>query len=130
MNQDLQDLVLKEKVEKVFIQNQADINQPSVLAAMITAASQMAIQSNGLATPDMTTDELLNLYEKSDDQQVTDLIGMSSAFVKTNIGYSVEFEDASLATMAYNSIKSTYDEVYRSIAIREATRNMNTGRSL
>ena len=97
---------------------------------MITAASQMAVQSNGITTPDITVEELLHLYEKTGEREVTDLIGMSSSFVKANIGYSVEFEDSNLAATAYNSMKSEYDELYQKIATRQVTRNMDTGRSL
>ena len=67
-----QDIVLKRNVENVFVdKSKADVTQPHVLAAMITAASAMSRESEGIATPDMTTEELLDLYGKTDDGQVT-----------------------------------------------------------
>ena len=114
---ELQDLKLKSNLNNTFNSKKADINQPSVLAALITAASKMA-RCTEFVTEEMTIQQLLDLYQKSDDELVTGLIGMGPQYVKNNIGYSVDFNDISFAQMAYQANKKSYDELYTAIQQR------------
>lgn len=126
-----QDMELKTKVETTFIKNpDANIEQPSVLAAMITAASQMASASNGITTPYTTTEELLDLYGKAEDGMVTSLLGMQSSYIKLNTGYSVEVEDMNAAAVNYQAQQVEYDAIYRQISERAKARAMESGKSL
>lgn len=126
-----QDMSLKRNVEKMFIKkSDADIQQPSVMAAVITAASAMSRESNGLATPEMTTEELLDLYGKTDDGMVTSLLGMQSSYIKLNTGYSVEVEDMGSAAANYRAEQEAYDAMYGQIAERAKERTMESGKSL
>lgn len=119
----LGDLELKSILQQTFIKSEiADISQPSVLAAMITSASMMSEFSDGNASSEMTTEELLDLYGKTGDKNVTDLIGMPQNFVKGNTGYCVDFQDYSAASSAYQSEKETYDEIYQRIYKRNEIR--------
>ena len=123
-----QDIVLKRNVENVFVdKSKADVTQPHVLAAMITAASAMSRESEGIATPDMTTEELLDLYGKTDDGQVTSLLGMSSAYIQLNTGYSVQVEDMGAASANYRAQKPVYDMIYGQIAERARVRKEEKG---
>ena len=123
-----QDIVLKRNVENVFVdKSKADVTQPHVLAAMITAASAMSRESEGIATPDMTTEELLALYGKTDDGQVTSLLGMSSAYIQLNTGYSVQVEDMGAASANYRAQKPVYDMIYGQIAERARVRQEEKG---
>ncbi len=123
-----QDIVLKRNVENVFVdKSKADVTQPHVLAAMITAASAMSRESEGIATPDMTTEELLDLYGKTDDGQVTSLLGMSSAYIQLNTGYSVQVEDMGAASANYRAQKPVYDMIYGQIAERARVRQEEKG---
>lgn len=96
---------------------------------MITSASMMAIVSERNASREITTEELLDLYGKTEDKNVTDLIGMSPNFVKMNTGYSVDFQDYSKASAAYQSEKEKYDKIYEEIYIRNDTRKLENGKS-
>ena len=123
-----QDIVLKRNVENVFVdKSKADVTQPHVLAAMITAASAMSRESEGIATPDMTTEELLDLYGKTDDGQVTSLLGMSSAYIQLNTGYSVQVEDMGAASANYRAQKPVYVMIYGQIAERARVRQEEKG---
>ena len=123
-----QDIVLKRNVENVFVdKSKADVTQPHFLAAMITAASAMSRESEGIATPDMTTEELLDLYGKTDDGQVTSLLGMSSAYIQLNTGYSVQVEDMGAASANYRAQKPVYDMIYGQIAERARVRQEEKG---
>ncbi len=125
------DVELKAKVENTFLKKpEASIEQPSVLAAMITAASQMANASDGITTPYTTTEELLDLYGKSEDGKVTSLLGMQSSYIKLNTGYSVEVEDMGAAAATYQAQQATYDEIYNRIAERAKSHEKESGKSL
>lgn len=123
-----QDTILKRNVENVFVdKSKADVAQPHVLAAMITAASEMSRESEGIATPEMTTEELLDLYGKTEDGQVTSLLGMSSAYIQLNTGYSVQVEDMGAASANYRAQKPVYDMIYGQIAERARVRQEEKG---
>lgn len=129
MNKELNDLILRQKVEKVFITKEGvNVNEPNVIAAIITAASAMSRESNGIITPDMTTMELLDLYNKVDDEDVTNLIGMSSSYVNLATGYNVEFENMQAAMGNYRSNKNSYDEIYTKLSNRALTHETNISR--
>jgi hypothetical protein len=130
MDKNLQDALLRNKVETTFLKKDVSVNEPHILAAMITAASEMSICSDGIATPEMTTEQLLDLYQKKDDENVSNLIGMSSGFVKNNIGYSVQFEDMIAAEVNYHAEKPTYDEIYRGIAARANAKENEAGKTI
>ncbi len=126
-----QDIELRARVENTFIKSpEADIAQPSVLAAMITAASAMSRESNGVATPEMTTEELLDLYGKTEDGQVTSLLGMASPYIRLNTGYSVQVEDMGAAAANYRAMQAEYDAIYGQIAERAKSHEKEAGRSL
>ncbi len=123
------DLELKRSVENIFItdEKKADVVQPHVLAAMITAASAMSIPS-GITTPEVATEELLDLYGKTDDGKVTSLLGMSSSYIKLNTGYSVEVEDMGSAYANYSAQKEEYDQLYSGIAERSKSHTKEEGK--
>lgn len=127
-----EDLSLKKQLENTFIKKEdiQNIYEPNVLAAMITSASMMAIVSEGNASKEMTTEELLDLYGKTEDKNVTDLIGMPPNFVKMNTGYSVDFQNYSEASVAYQSEKETYDRIYEKIYSRNEMRKLGNGKNI
>lgn len=127
----MEDVELKRSVESIFIseEKKQEVAQPHVLAAMITAASAMSIPS-GITTPEVTTEELLNLYGKEEDGKVTSLLGMSSAYIKLNTGYSVEVEDMGSAFANYSAQKDAYDKLYSGIAERAKNHTKEEGKSL
>lgn len=121
MDKNSADAILKKYAESIFVdpRKKADMSKPNNIAALITAATKMSHHSGKLATPDMTTTQLLDVYGVSDDKKVTDLLGMSSNYVKSNIGYSVDLEDISASKANYNAQQGTYDELYSILAMRE-----------
>lgn len=126
-----QDMMLRAQVENVFVakDKRENITQPHVLASMITAASQMSKASEGIATPEMTTEQLLDLYGKKEDEAVIHFLGMASPYIKLNTGYSVEVEDIGAATLNYRVQQATYDEIYRQIAARANVEEKETERT-
>jgi len=131
MERDHRDLELQRTVESLFIAEakKQDVAQPHVLAAMITAASAMSIPS-GITTPELTTEELLDLYGKKEDGKVTSLLGMSSSYIKLNTGYSVEVEDMGSAYANYSAQKEEYDRLYTSISERAKSHEKEEGKAL
>jgi len=119
---EINDLELRRKVESVFNQKKSDINEPAVLAAIITAASNMA-RCSELVTEEVTVEQLLDLYQKSDDSIIGGLIGMGPQYVKANIGYSVDFNDYANSMAAYNADKQSLDIMYAEILNRSLSKN-------
>ncbi len=115
---DMLDAILKEKLESNFVKNDATIEEAPVLAALITAASKMSRVVETTAAEEVVTDQLLDLYQKADSQEVTQLVGMSSSFIKNNTGYSVDVDDYAAAIKAYQAEKQKYDDLYNRILSR------------
>lgn len=114
---ELEEMRLKRNLNTLFNVKNVDLNQPNNLAAIITAASKMAIPS-GIVTEDIAIEQLLDLYKKKEDQEVNAMIGMGPQFVKSNIGYSVEFNDPAAAMVAYQTNSEMYSQLYREILNR------------
>lgn len=116
---EMEEKILKEKLESIFVKQEADLTLPHNLGALITAASKMAIPSS-IIDEYTTMDELISLYNASEEAK--SLIGMGPQYVKTNIGYSVDFQDYNAATTTYNASKGSYDELYQMILNRSEER--------
>lgn len=114
---EMNDLRLKNGLNSMFNVKGSDINEPNVVAAVITAASKMA-RCTEIITEDMTVEQLLDLYQKVGDAQVMSLVGMGPQYVKNNIGYAVDFNDIASAQVAYQANKKSYDELYSKISER------------
>ncbi len=124
---DLRDALLKNNLEKQFIVNASSSEEPQVLAAMITAASKMAKYNefNDNVDEDMVIDEILDLYQKVEDENVTTIIGMAPQYVQNNIGYAVDFTDYNSAIKAYKGNKEAYDKIYYGLLNRNEERNQS-----
>lgn len=120
----MNDLMLKKNLESTFNIKKANINEPIVLISMITAASKMA-NCSSVVTEQTTIEQLLDLYQKSDNNEITSLIGIGSQYVKNNIGYAVDFNDIESALIAYQANKQVYDKIYSDISQRAM--NMSKG---
>lgn len=116
------DFGLSQKVKHTFVKQPCDVYTLNVKAAIITAASEMAKYTD-IATKEQTITELMNLYDLN-EEQVGSLIGMSPTYVKSLIGYSVDFMDYSRAKVNYDSNKSEYDDIYNEIVERSLNNNM------
>lgn len=116
---EMEEKILKEKIEGLFVKQETDLTLPNTLGALITAASKMASPSE-IVDEHTSIDELINLYNASEETK--NLIGMSPQFVKANIGYSVDFQDYNAAATAYNVDKENYDELYHMILNRSEER--------
>ena len=114
---ELNDLRLRRMVESNFNINNANINENIVLASVITAASKMA-RCNDIISEDVTVEQLLDLYQRTGDKELASLIGMGPQYVKSNIGYSVDFNDYANSMATYNANKENYDNMYSTIAQR------------
>ncbi len=122
MDQNLDGLI-KSMTKKLFLKKDGvNLEDAHILASMITAASKMAICADG-GNEYETMDELLDLYGKTGDKNVSDLIGMGPQYVRSNIGFSVDFMDYSCATAAYLADKDQYDQYYGMVHMRSETRN-------
>lgn len=79
---------IKTYSKQLFVKNGADMTLDQNVAALITAASQMSLATQEpVVSSDQVVEELLDVYNKNDEQMVQDLIGMEPQFVKKNIGY-------------------------------------------
>ncbi len=130
------DMELKKLLESIFIKN-SDVNlsQPNVIAAVITAASNMAsvsdiTNSSETLMSDIVRTEGLELYGKTDDEMVNRLIGMGPQYVKPVIGYSVDFMDWNSARLNYENQKAEYDQLYTGMMERYKSHEVEKGRNL
>lgn len=95
------EFTIKRLAEKIFIKKECDINQPHIIASMITAAAEMAKASDTVSR-EQVIDVLAEIYNAKDNQQIGNI---PSSFVKSNIGYSVDFND-------YNGVQVNYGVDY------------------
>lgn len=129
------DLLLKKQVEELFIKNGASTENPSVLAAMITAASHMATITKMCnkkipITEEIVQEQLLDLYDKSNDELVTDYLFMPSDFAMGVIGYRVKYDNISNASTSYMEDKEHYDALYNSMIARKQIKDEEKGKQV
>ena len=110
------DLQLFSGINELFNKNNAELNN-NTIAAIITSASKMAINSN-IATPEETSLVLQDLYQVTNNEEVLNLIGMPESYAKTLIGYAVNYNDYTSSTIEYNTHKEQYDKFYKNIVLR------------
>lgn len=91
--------------------NQVDLKKPEVVASIITAASRMAVATDKYS-PDVTCESLIEAFNASDNNEVISLIGMGPQYVKSNIGYSIDFNDYGAACAAYEADKEKYNRLF------------------
>lgn len=128
MNDMYADDRLKSQTERIFIKNGASTQEAGALASMITAAAGMSrVYDNGIEEQ-VVIDQLLNLYDKNDDPEVTDYIGVGPQLVKNVIGYDVNFNDFNSAINNYNINKEKYDSLYKTIAKRAEMNNFKNSK--
>lgn len=120
---------LKNMLKETFVKQEVDMNNPIVLASIISAASGMANVSD-IISEEKTRDELLNLYSQGENTELRNMSYINSNYVKHNIGYSVEFEDYGKASTCYNAQKDVYDKLYGQISELSKTHEQTTGKSL
>lgn len=118
--ENLNEVFLKQKLEEMFVHKDCNLKNVSSLAALITAASKMAMHS-GIVNEFDTIDELIDLYNV--EEETKKLIGMSPQYVKSNIGYSVDFMDFNISKRVYDANKFSYDDLYKRVAKRMEERS-------
>ena len=98
-------------LKKIVVNTKA----PNVVAAIITAASKMAIAAG--ADEDATREFLIEAFGELVNEEARKFIdkGISPTFVQSIIGFSTDFNDSGLASVAYESQKDDYDSFYRTI---------------
>lgn len=121
--------LLKNSLKEIFVKKEVDMNNPIVLASIISAASGMANASD-IISPENARNELLNLYNQSENDELRNMSYLNSNYVKHNIGYSVEFEDYGKASACYMAQKDVYDKLYGQISELSKTHEQPTGKSL
>ncbi len=126
-------LEARDKAEGLFVKKECDKTLPHVQAAIISAASNMAIAGkfaeSGVepVTPEMVIEELLRAYQAKGVEAVESLLNMTPNYVKDAIGYSVDFTDLSRATVAYEAQAPEYDSFYGTVrASYEANKEKET----
>lgn len=102
---------IKKLVETQFIKKECDLNNPAVVAALITAAAKMARLSN-IATETETLACLVELYNAEENQYAGE---MPPQYVSMNIGYSIDFNDIGPASVSYDADEQDYNAVYTAI---------------
>ena len=114
------DLQLFSGINELFNKNNADLDN-NTIAAIITVASKMAINSN-ISTPEETSLVLQNLYKVTHNEEVLNLLGMPENYVKSLIGYAVNYNDYASSINEYNAHKEQYDKFYKNIVLRAKLR--------
>ncbi len=128
---DDKELLLKVKSDatNLFVKEKVDLNQPSVIAAITVAASNMAFVCDGDRTLEDTQAAMLSVFGASDNEQVRTMVGMmGQTGVKNTIGFTTDYTDYSRARVAYEAQKEKYDELYNGLAaVREIVSGKEEG---
>lgn len=124
------DINLKNQLERTFIQKEVDLNSPSVIASLVSAASGMTLAADTTMDSEITRNEILELYGQSENESLRNMSYLNSNYVKANIGYSVQFEDYERARTCYLADKENYDTLYAKINNRFKSHEQVTGKSL
>ena len=99
----------------LFVKNKDDLRdglQDNEIAAIASAADWMAKCTDYVFAENAVRDNVVDLFGKSEDEEVKKIYNMTSSVVKAIIGYSVEFEDYSAALAAYNVQAPLYNGLY------------------
>lgn len=112
--------------KRLFVHQEVDYTKPNVIAAIITAAMEMS-KFTDFNLNDEICDILLEAFKVENVSEVESLIGMSPNFVKSVIGYSVDFTDFSRAQMVYETQKAQYDIFYSNIDYIKEKRSEGRG---
>lgn len=102
---------IKEKTLELFVKKECDLTQPNVLGAIITTASKMAIPS-GLVSESDAVEALSEAFGVTDDEKVQLFVGIGSQFVEGITGWSVDYNDAARAQVAYEAEKGPLNSYY------------------
>lgn len=120
-------LHIRSLANNLFVHQKVDFSKPNVVAAIVTAGSEMANCAE-IATPAETTSVLLDAYESKGIKEVEDLVGsMTPPYTRMAIGYSVDYFDYSRAQVAYEAQKAQYDALYQQIKNQAVKKDQNLG---
>lgn len=100
-------ILINSRLQTLFVNKEVDMTADNVNAAIVTAASKMAIPSRIIGQ-----DEVATVLSEDLSDQAKSMIGMGPQYVKEIIGYSVDFNDAGAALMEYSTLKDEYDMLY------------------
>ena len=118
MDERLFDLRLMSQLQKTFVSKEnVDFTQPNVVAALATAASKVAFAS-GEFDEGLVCEQILDLYQKLDDENTKAMVGMGPQYVGDAIGYDVDFNDYGAITGEYLNNKDNYDKTFNSLNSR------------
>lgn len=124
------DISLKNQLERTFIQKEVNMNNPAVIASLVSAASGMTLAADTTMDSEITRNEILELYGQSQNEGLRNMSYLNSNYVKANIGYSVQFEDYGRARACYLADKENYDSLYEKINNRFKSHEQVAGKSL
>ena len=105
-NKDL-NILINGEIQMLFVDKEVDMTADNVNAAIVTAASKMAIPAGIIGENEVAETLSADLSEEAKS-----MIGMGPQYVKQIIGYSVDFNDASAALKEYTTFKDEYDALY------------------
>ena len=118
MNNNLFDLNLMLELQKAFVKkDNVNFSEDSVVAAIATAASKIALASQKF-DESLIADQVIELYKKSDNENVYSMIGMGPQYVRANIGYSVDFNNYGAVTGEYSANETQYDSIFNKLKYR------------
>lgn len=117
---------IKAQTNNIFVQKEVDINNPAVIASIVTAAASMSDVADVDIQKDVVISQLLGVYEKNDDEMISNLIGLGPQYVRGNIGFATDFNDYSAARATYESQKDLYDQYYTNILARAKATEIQT----
>lgn len=112
---------------KFFVQKEIDLNEPTVIAAIISAAKGMALCSSTV-TPENVIDAMINAFDVKENADAQRLIGMGPSFVSAIIGFSINFEDPMAASLNYNLQNGEYEALFSTIKEKILAEDANISR--
>lgn len=108
-------IYINKLANELFVQKDVNSNDPQVIAALITAASEMSKYSE-ITSPEEVIEALSKIYDVIGFKEIEDMIGaLGPQFVKTIIGFPVNFVNFAQAQMAYIASNEKYNDLYQSI---------------
>ena len=114
------DIYLLGKSHELFVKKDGiNFNNPNVIAAIVTCASEMLkFSKNPSTSEEIVIEELLDVFHSLGDNDVEKLVGMSPSLVNSIIGFDIDFKDYNAGHTHYLQSKNTYDTYYKMILNR------------
>ncbi len=119
------DKLLQLKTLHLFHPAKEDIKRPEVMAAVIYAASKMALATEYENAEVVCENELLDLFGQSENVDLKEMIPLSDPFVRQYTGLSIDVMDYGSVSQLFE-MEPAYQSYYYDVFQRAERRKQDT----